>query len=115
MDIETETEVVAVVRRHRELGEVIADLVQQREDLKARFESLVPVGYETEVDGQPVYRKHPSRAFSLTIAVALCNELGHEVPVRWEHDADDAKAFLKSVDCLDDAMLPGKGSARVKI
>lgn len=108
-------EIAAISQRHRQLGEVIADLAQQRADLEARFETLVPVGFETQIDGQAVYRKPPSRSFSLTTAVRRCRELGHEVPQTWEYDADDAKTFLKSVNSLDDAMLPGAGKTRVKL
>jgi hypothetical protein len=108
-------EIETISRRHRQLGEVIADLAQQRIDLEARFEQLVPVGFETVIDGQPVYRKPPNRSFNLTTAVSLCRELGYQVKQHWEYDADDAKRLLKQAGRLDDAMLPGAGKTRVKL
>lgn len=108
-------EIETISRRHRKLGEVIADLTKQQKDLAERFESLVPVGYEAEVDGELVYRKPPNRAFSLTIGVELCRQLGYQVKQKWEYDAEDAKKVLKAAGRLDEAMLPGAGKERVKL
>lgn len=114
MSIDLE-EVTAIVRRHRELGEVIADLVQQRADLEDRYDALVPVGFSLVVDGQESSKRAPSRRFDLPTAVAACNALGFAVRQVWEYDKDDARRLLKAAGRLDDAMLPGTGKNRVQL
>ena len=110
-----DAEVAAIAARYRQLGEVIADLAQQRDDLKARFESLVPVGYEAEVDGELVYRKPPARSFNLNAGLDVAEALGIPFRVVETVDVNDLKARLKAVGRLDDAMLPGIGKDRVKL
>ena len=108
-------EVTAIARRHRELGEVIADLAQQRVDLEARFEALVPVGFEAVVDGKPIYRRSPNRSFNVDVAVNICRSLGLQPSPVWSYDTDELKRLLKASDKLDDAMLPGTGKNRVTL
>lgn len=117
MVVETDlyAEVCALARRHRELGEVIADLTAQRETLRERFEALVCVGYETEVDGAPVFKRPPNRSFSPDLAVKIAKTEG--IPVVYVEDVDtaDLKARLKAAGHLDRAMLPGTGANRVQL
>ena len=108
-------QVTALARRHRELGEVIADLAQQRDDLKARFESLVCVGFEAEVDGKPVFKRAPNRAYSPDLAVKIARS--EAIPVAYETVVDhaDLKARLTAAGHLDRAMVSGAGKNRVQL
>ena len=108
-------EIEAISLRHRKLGEVIADLTAQQKDLEDRFEALVPVGFETVVDGEPVFRRPPNRSFSLTRGVEIVRSLGITLTPKWEYSADEVKGVLKEADRLDEAMLPGTGKTRVKL
>jgi hypothetical protein len=113
-DIDLE-EVATIVRRHRELGEVIADLTQQRVDLEARFTALVPRGFKTEIDGRESFRRDPNRRFDLEAGVAACQALGVTLSPKWSYDPDEVKLVLKEADRIDDAMLPGTGKDRVQL
>lgn len=115
IDTDIDAEVIALARRHRELGEVIADLAAQREALKERFEALVPVGYEAEVDGTPVYRRGPNRSFDVALAERVA--VTEAIPVTYVRviDQADLKARLKAAGHLDRAMVPGTGSNRVQL
>lgn len=117
MVVETDlyAEVSTLARRHRELGEVIADLTAQRDTLKERFEALVPVGYEVEVDGTPVYRRGPNRAFNLEQAVAIARHEAVPIVTVEVVDQADLKARLRAAGHLDRAMLPGTGANRVQL
>lgn len=107
--------VIALARRFRELGEVIATLEEQRAAIRERFEALVPVGFTSEVDGKPIYRSAPSRSFSLESAVAVAARFDIPVHYRNEVDVADLKERLKTAGLLDEAMLPGNGKPRVSL
>lgn len=115
IDTTIDAEVTALARRHRELGEVIADLAAQRDELKQRFEQLVCVGYETEVDGLPVFKRAPNRAFSELLAEQIATHEGIPIVRIKVVDIADLKARLKAAGHLDRAMLPGTGANRVQL
>lgn len=108
-------EVTTVVRRYRELGAVIADLIQQQTDLKARFASLVPAGFNIEIDGKPAFKRAPNRRFDLATAVSIAHANSIPVAVVEVVDEKDLKARLDAADFLDAAMLPGTGADRVQL
>lgn len=108
-------EVTTIVRRYRELGEVIADLIQQRDDLKARFASLVTTGFSTEIDGKPAFKRSPNRRFDLPTAVGVAHANAIPVAVIEVVDEKDLKARLDAAGYLDAAMLPGTGADRVQL
>ncbi len=112
---DTASEVLTIVRRHRELGEVIADLARQQADLKARFEAIVPLGYEVEIDGRKAWKNPPNRAFDLALAIDVAHL--RQIPVRMVEVADqaDLKARLTAAGLIDDAMRPGTGANRVSL
>lgn len=117
MVVETDlyAEVTALARRHRELGEVIADLAAQRDTLRERFEALVCVGYETEVDGVPVFKRPPNRAFSLELAEKIATHEAIPIARHSVVDTADLKARLKAAGHLDRAMVSGTGANRVQL
>lgn len=115
IDTDIDAEVAALARRYRQLGEVIADLAAQRNDIKTRAEALMPVGYSAEVDGAPVYKRPPNRAYNPGQAVAIARTEGIPIVTVEEVDHDDLKARLKAAGHLDRAMLPGAGSNRVQL
>lgn len=110
-----ETEVAALARRYRELGEVLADLAAQRSELKSRFEALVCVGYEATVDGVPVYKRAPNRAFDLALAERIARTEAIPITRVTVIDVDDLKARLKAAGHLDRAMSSGTGANRVQL
>lgn len=115
IDTDIDAEVAALARRYRQLGEVIADLAAQRNDIKTRAEALMPVGYSAEIDGAPVYKRPPNREFSLEQAVAVARHEAIPVVTVEVVDQADLKARLKAAGHLDRAMLPGAGANRVQL
>lgn len=105
----------SLVRRYRQLGEAKAAIEEKQAEIRERFESLVPIGFSTEIDGKPVYRSNPSRSFSLESAIAIASRF--DIPVSYVREVDvaDLKERLKAAGLIDDAMLPGNGKPRVAL
>lgn len=108
-----DAEVTAIAKRYRALGEVIAQLAEERTALQNRMRDLVPVGYALTVGDKTAAVQPPAREFSLDLALEVARVAG--IAPRFESvvDTADLKARLKAAGKLDDAMRPGAGAARV--
>lgn len=108
-------EIEAIVRLYRRLGEQVAQLTQERQDLAERFSALVPLGYRIEVDGAPATKMPANRAFHLDTGLELARVLGLHVREHLVVDVVDLKARLKAAGRIDDAMLDTGGKPRVSL
>lgn len=115
VEIDIDAEVTALARRYRELGEVIADLAAQREEIKERADRLMPLGYSIEVDGAPVSKRLPNRVYNPDQAIAIARTEGIGIVYVDAVDHADLKARLKAAGHYDRAMLPGSGANRVTL
>lgn len=108
-------EVIGIVRLYRELGDQIATMVAERDELRKRFACLVPLGYEITVDDKPASRRPPNRAFNLQVGERVAEAAGIPIVRVETTDVADLRSRLEAAGLLDAAMMSGTGAERVTL
>lgn len=70
MDEQTTLQVEALVRRARGLAAEIREMTETKKAIESRIESLVPLGWKSEIDSIPAQRKLGNRSFNRDLAIA---------------------------------------------
>lgn len=94
-----------LVRRYREIGSVIEELRAEQTEIKAMVNDMVEVGWKSNVDGQPVHKRLPNRAFCPITAVGLLDDEQRKACVVTRYDDKALRAAVDGLGKLEDCMI----------
>lgn len=106
-------QVESLVRRYREIDAVILEMKAEQAEIKSQVDSLVEVGWASQIDGQPVHKRLPNRTFCAVTAVDLLDVDQRKQCVVTQYSDALLRAMLKTLDKLDEAMIAKPDAAPV--
>lgn len=108
-------QLVALVRRHRELQATKLEVEAEQARIKDLIDASVEEGWALEVDGVVATKRRGNRRFSRILAVELLNPTQRERCIVERYDDALLRSELEVIGVLDFAMEDVGAAAQVRL
>lgn len=108
-----EQQAVALVRRYRELGSMIAELQGEQAQIKTQVEQSTQAGWKLTVDGKAASHREANRKFDLITAVGLLSAEDKKDCVVTQYDPKKIREKAKALGIEENCMIRAEDAAPI--